>query len=413
MTEPITVSGGSDSIAATTEELRALASVVLGARDTIADIVGMLDSGSLYVAIAGASDADPVAAAELELRLRALVQGPGELFAANRATQQLYTALDSAATRYDNTDLELFFSFLAALGHLFVALSDTGRGNMHGAEDHFYDALPGLTPLAMTELRLWGVTPDPVTIADGHAVLHPLGADTSTMSLTPPRTVGDLMRALAVRDGGRAGEISVSIVTEADGRQAAIVDIPGTKSWTLAPTADVTSVGTDLRAMAGLDTSYEDGVLAALRAADVGPATDVMLVGHSEGGIIAVNTARDARRTGEFRITHVITAGAPIGDVLGRLPGSVQVLALENERDVVPATDSAENPDEPNITTVTVDDQHDSIVGNHSLDDTYIPEADAVDASDNGSIEQFRHSASRFLNGESVLTHGYLITRGY
>jgi pimeloyl-ACP methyl ester carboxylesterase len=116
-------------------------------------------------------------------------------------------------------------------------------------------------------------------------------------------------------------------------------------------------VGTDLRAMAGLNTSYEEGVMQALDAAGVGPHTDVMLVGHSEGGIIAINTARDAVRSGRFRVTHVVTAGSPIGEVSDELPRSVQVLALENDDDVVPATDSADNPEDPNITTVHVADE--------------------------------------------------------
>jgi pimeloyl-ACP methyl ester carboxylesterase len=205
----------------------------------------------------------------------------------------------------------------------------------------------------------------------------------------------------------------VSIVTDADGTEHAIVDIPGTKSWNLSPNPDVTSVGTDLRAMAGLDTSYEEGVMQALTAAGVGPHMDVMLVGHSEGGIIAINTARDAMRSGRFRITHVVTAGSPIGEVSEQLPRSVQVLALENDDDVVPATDSADNPEEPNLTTVHVADEHESIGGNHSLDETYVPEADAADASGNASVDAFLAGAGRFLTGVATRTHAYQITRGF
>ena len=71
------------------------------------------------------------------------------------------------------------------------------------------------------------------------------------------------------------------------------------------------------------------------------PHTEVMLVGHSEGGIVAVDAARDAAASGRFRITHVVTAGSPVGDLAGELPTTVQLLALENTADVVPALDNA------------------------------------------------------------------------
>jgi pimeloyl-ACP methyl ester carboxylesterase len=165
--------------------------------------------------------------------------------------------------------------------------------------------------------------------------------------------------------------------------------------------------------MAGLDTSYEEGIMRALTAAGVGPNTDVMLVGHSEGGIVAINVARDAVRSARFRVTHVVTAGAPIGKVSEQLPRSVQVLALENDDDVVPATDSADNPERPNITTVHTADEHDSIGGNHSLDETYLPEAQAADVSDNASIDAFLAGAGKFLTGVTARTHAYQITRGF
>jgi hypothetical protein len=136
-----------------------------------------------------------------------------------------------------------------------------------------------------------------------------------------------------------------------------------------------------------------------------------MLVGHSEGGILAVKAATHAHRSGRFRVTHVVTAGAPVGTVARKLPDDVRVLALENSADVVPHCDGADNPDRPNITTVTADLEHDSIGANHSLDTTYEPEARAADASPNASIKGFTASADGFLSGTSMSTHAFVITR--
>lgn len=44
-----------------------------------------------------------------------------------------------------------------------------------------------------------------------------------------------------------------------------------------------------------------------------------------------------------FNITHVVTAGSPIGRT--DIPADVQVLSLENQRDIVPHLDAAPNPD--------------------------------------------------------------------
>jgi len=411
--EQISVVGGVDGIVARTDDLYALADVVQKVRLTMSDVLDTLTSPVLHLQVAEASHVDPFASIDVEEQLNGLTAWPSPLCSATEAATRLWLTLVAAAASYEDTEDGIFGSFLSAVGDLFAGMCEFALGNTDAAEDRVFDALPGLTPLVMAELKQWGVIPDPATIPDGHPVLHDLGRDDRVVVRTPPRDLGDLVRQLAVRDEGLHGEISVSIVTDVDGTEHAIVDIPGTKSWNLSPNPDVTSVGTDLRAMAGLDTSYEEGIMWALTAAGVGPNTDVMLVGHSEGGIVAINTARDAVRSGRFRVTHVVTAGAPIGKVSEQLTRSVEVLALENDDDVVPATDSAANPERPNITTVHIDDEHDSIGGNHSLDETYLPEARAADVSDNASIDAFLAGAGRFLSGVTTRTHAYQITRGF
>ncbi|MBN9621075.1 MAG: alpha/beta hydrolase, partial [Actinobacteria bacterium] len=190
-------------------------------------------------------------------------------------------------------------------------------------------------------------------------------------------------------------------------------DITGTKSWTLAPTSDITSLTTNGRALVGERTAYEEGVFAALRQAGVGPHDEVMLVGHSEGGVVAVNAARDAARSGEFDVTHVITAGAPIGLVVGQVPSRVQVLALENSTDVVPHLDGAANPDRPNVTTAAAPEGDGTIGGDHSIGGAYLPLAADVQDSTNRSIEDFLRGASGYLQGTSVVTHTYDVIRRY
>jgi pimeloyl-ACP methyl ester carboxylesterase len=139
----------------------------------------------------------------------------------------------------------------------------------------------------------------------------------------------------------------------------------------------------------------------------------VLLVGHSEGGMVAVEAARDALATGQFAVTHVVTAGSPIGRTVGALPRSVQVLALENSRDLVPHLDGTANPDEPNITTVSGTHGNGGVVDDHAIDSTYLPLAIDAEDSRNVSIRAFLSSARDYFRGVAVRTCAFQIVRKY
>ena len=199
----------------------------------------------------------------------------------------------------------------------------------------------------------------------------------------------------------------------ADGSRRAIVDITGTKSWSLTPTPDITSLTTNGRALVGRRTAYEQGVFAAMRQAGVRRTDQVMLVGHSEGGLVAVDAARDAAAGGEFDVTHVVTAGAPIGRIAGALPRRVQVLALENTRDVVPHLDGVANPDSPNITTASAGHGDGTIGDDHSLEHGYLPLSRDVQASGDASVRDFLRGADGYFHATGVTTHAFQIRRVY
>jgi alpha-beta hydrolase superfamily lysophospholipase len=193
------------------------------------------------------------------------------------------------------------------------------------------------------------------------------------------------------------------------------VDIPGTKTWDgpgLNPALD--DFGTNVHGIAGDPTTREQAVADALRRAGAGPADPVMLVGHSQGGLIAAQAAHDGG-TGAFpfHVTHVLTAGAPIGRV--DIPPGVQVLALENSHDIVPHLDARANADQPNVTTVTFDRQNGSISADHDLGEAYAPAAVALDQGDNASVRAYLDSAAAFLSppdaGTTVQTNVYTYYR--
>ncbi|HEY8300754.1 MAG TPA: hypothetical protein VIG48_02540 [Jatrophihabitans sp.] len=394
----VTVTGGVDGIAAHVADLLALARVLDVGAGTVDDALHTLEAPTLGWTLVLAAPLDPAGIREVRDRLAALTNA---LQATSAELAALSFALLMTAQTYRDAEQRVGSSLLSRL-----------------ADDIWSGFSPVPTPLLAQLLNVpeHELTPPAglprilaTVLPDGSPVLHDLGEDPYVT--IPPHALSDLVLDLETRNRGRPGEISVSFVTGADGRRRAIVDLPGTKSWNPAPGPDVTSVGTDVIAIAGRSTSYEQGVFAALADAGVGPHTEVMLVGHSEGGIVAVNAARDAAASGRFRITHVVTAGSPVGDLAGGLPSSVQLLALENTADVVPALDNAPNAELRNIVTVRAREQHGSIRANHSLEQSYQPEAVDAQTAGNGSIDAFLSGAHGFLSGATMTTHAYLITR--
>ncbi|TAM93506.1 MAG: hypothetical protein EPN43_00625 [Jatrophihabitans sp.] len=261
-------------------------------------------------------------------------------------------------------------------------------------------SVPGLA--LMLDLQL---TPD------GHPVVRPTGRDTGGAAGRPPRNLTDVVRGLARRgDSGRHGAIDVRILTGADGTRRVIVDITGTKSLTVG-TGDVADMTTNARALVGRDCSYEQGVFTALRQAGIGPADDIMLVGHSQGGMIAVDAARDAAARG-YSVTHVVTVGSPVAVTVGTVPATIAVLALENRRDLVPHLDGRPNPDRRNVTTVTFDAPPGPPGTEHEVA-TYLRGARLVDEADDPALRSFLAGASAYFGAASVDTRTFTVRRGH
>ncbi len=396
--QPVSVTGGAGSISADCEDMHRAAGLIA----TLADQV-LEQSVRLHTELLSGLDAsallDPDGAARAEAALVLALDGPRGLTAVALRGTELQVTLRAAAQAYRDVD-QLRPYWLPPLKVI--------QGDRPSVLDLPLRALESFLPPG----RLGSL------YADGHAVLTPQGVDDSAIASTPPRSLSDLIAALAHRNDGAPGEISVQILTGVDAEGGAyrkvIVDIPGTKDWQVADIHDpnVTNPGTNLRAMAGQDSTYEKGIVAAMQSAGVTVADDVTLVGHSLGGTVAVNTARDLVESG-YDVSHVITAGAPIGQLVGALPHSVQVLAIENADDVVPHLDGAPNPDRSNITTVTVHRGHESVGANHGLDESYVPGAADVDASDDRSIRSYLNGLSGQLGATSATTNTYVVTRGF
>ncbi|MGY2084331.1 hypothetical protein [Blastococcus sp. SYSU DS0539] len=466
MTTPaISVSGGAGGVEADLADLAALARGSTGLAEALA-----LTSARCHPVLAdpdllASALLDPAGVARFEAALLEALDGPDGLTVLAARFAARAVALQGAAGAYEAADRALaeladdlewaagFFwpvtagaLLLGGAGRVMtgpagaavdvaVLLDDPGRWLTEhpGLVDHVMGALPGIgSHLGVLSSGLTGgwLGGGDVAVAarrlgrlwpDGSPVVRRLPDDVSGPGTVAPRGIDDLLAALEVRalhSGSGQDTIAVRVITHADGSAAYVVDIPGTAEWN-APFGPLNpqthDLGTNLRVLGGEATTRQQAVADALRRAGASPADPVMLVGYSQGGMVAAQAAADAGTPDfDFDVRSVVTAGSPIARAA--VPPSVQVLALENVYDVVPQLDSRANDDSPNVTTVTFAGRHGGIGANHGLGTAYRSAARAVDASDDPSLVAFRAGAAPFLVGPgeeeaTVVAHVYEIGR--
>ncbi|WP_265445268.1 hypothetical protein [Flexivirga meconopsidis] len=143
-----------------------------------------------------------------------------------------------------------------------------------------------------------------------------------------------------------------------DGRGAWVVLIPGTATWAIGTPHGPSDISTNLESEAGTPSQLYPAIERALRAAmdesGVPPGAEpVMLVGHSQGGIVATRMAADAAFRKTYQVREVVTAGAPVSRI--PLPDDVNLLALEDLHDPIPRLDGRDEPDATNRVQVQCD----------------------------------------------------------
>jgi hypothetical protein len=255
-------------------------------------------------------------------------------------------------------------------------------------------------PLRGPVLDLLGIDPLNPTVNDAAGGLAGLFTDTEPVvtrggvdidptepgvqnrALPGPSNVADLVDGITQTYGEADGEINIQTVG-GPGNERYIVTLPGTDSWGDDPN-DVRDLQANLQLAGGDDTAYNRGIKEAMKQAGIPEGAPVMLVGHSQGGMTAAHLAADAEFSSKYDVKQVVTVGAPTAQVPD-IPAHTQVLSIENTGDMVPLTDGEDNPDSPNRTTVQFDGRTGSLGHNHGMD-TYTKGAEAVDASDDPSI---------------------------
>ncbi|MFF3065529.1 alpha/beta fold hydrolase [Oerskovia sp. NPDC057915] len=154
--------------------------------------------------------------------------------------------------------------------------------------------------------------------------------------------------------------VSVEKYLDQDRRATWVVTVPGTQLGSLTTPFSMTS---NFDLVQGEHADSTAHVLEAMRQAGIPEGEEVVLVGHSQGGMVAMAVATAVTGAGgvagasgtalRYDVRQVLTAGAPVG--LARLPAGVRGTHVEIEQEGVSQLDGTDNPVGPDRVTVRAD----------------------------------------------------------
>jgi hypothetical protein len=185
----------------------------------------------------------------------------------------------------------------------------------------------------------------------------------------PPPSISAMLDRVGDLEDQRAASIAVQRVVGADGVARYIVVLSGMRSMTnTADPEDLLGAGA---ALLRTTTNYTTCVQEAVDAALVPRGAEVLLVGHSEGGIVAMDLAGDPKFNGDrVRVKLVVAAGSPISSKPVALGSGTRVLSIENVNDIVTHLDAADPPaSDQSVERLTyrfADDEH-NVVASHDV----------------------------------------------
>ncbi len=165
-------------------------------------------------------------------------------------------------------------------------------------------------------------------------------------------TMAESLRRLERLYARNDGEIEI-IQFDQHGSSSWMVLIPGTQPDS--PNTNPLGIPGIGEAVAYDSEGVVPAVSQALREAGAESGDQVVAVGHSQGGIHAMNLSQDKAFLNEFDLKYVLTAGAPVGGIIPE-PG-ISSLHLEHIQDWVPGADGRMNPDTKDRVTVTLTDE--------------------------------------------------------
>lgn len=211
-----------------------------------------------------------------------------------------------------------------------------------------------------------------------------------------PYSTTDLLDRLWRLSAKADPTIGVDVFDNPSGNKTAVVYIPGTQTFGFGEGANPLDMASNIQAMSGAgEAASERAVLAAIGQAGISSTDEVILVGHSQGGMVAGNLA--AYPSG-FVAAGLVTFGAPLAHIKNlRAP----VMAIEHVNDPVPNLSGKSNPLKRNWVTIqriSEKPESDALMFSHSLK-SYKNTTTAIDTSGDVGIKNIRGEILQKLDG--------------
>ncbi|MFD7024228.1 hypothetical protein [Promicromonospora sukumoe] len=288
----------------------------------------------------------------------------------------------------------------SAIGGAFQNVGDAGLQLWDATGGAILDGeWPRTTEVIASQIRLAGAVVglgitagssgmlDPKIFDDGDPYAgdpRPITQDAKGPNGEPPLRVPSDLENLTqgVTDSYGAGDGNVRVTTiDGPNGPRVIVSVPGTESWNPSAGDNPMDLTGNLVTAGGSRSTMSAAVELAMQNADIPPGAEVMLVGHSQGGMTVADLASDSGFVSQYNVTNAVTFGSPIDSA--HIDPSVSVLEMQHRSDVVPRLDLGDarfNPISPipvlpgghnesaNHTTVTMDNPGSwyDAGGNHS-----------------------------------------------
>ena len=215
-----------------------------------------------------------------------------------------------------------------------------------------------------------------------------------------PNSITAMLDRLAQLSSKPAATIGIDLFESNTGNNIALVYVPGTQSTDFGEGENPLDMASNIQLMAGFgDAASERAVLLAIQQAGIESNDEVILVGHSQGGMVAGNLA--ANPTG-FIAAGLITFGAPIAQLRNI---KAPVMAIEHSNDPVPNVSGKANPLKKNwvsIQRVSSKAESNAVLFSHSLA-SYKNTTAEVDSSSDTGIKNIRSQLLEKLAGAKPL----------
>lgn len=260
----------------------------------------------------------------------------------------------------------------------------------------------GISALSNNNLTSLGVrtTVGQLPVESLSTAISKLPSSQIQISERPPSAVNQKpgsIEGLAGRLNNPSGNIRIESYGTANGR-VVVMYLPGTSEWNPLSHEKAFDARSDVELLAhGQNTTSYRAASAALDAFGVTENDRLLLVGYSQGGMVAAELAQH-----HANITGILTMGSPIAKE--SLPTNVAVISLEHSNDVVPALSGATNPMTENWATAS---RHvelhsgETVLIAHNIGE-YVQTAALADSSQDSGLVRLRGALLGQLSGAEL-----------